>query len=646
MAIVKMSKFRLTVFDQEEEPLLRELQAFDIVHFNDLKKEATIQEEGLHPEDIGVAESDIEEKLERVSQAISLLEPYESLKKGAAKTSTSVTYRELVQAKADRERENQIRLIRDQASKIRQIEEQVRAADDKKSELSHWLGLDFPLENLAKTTTVQVRTGSIPKKWAEEFKKQVALQTTGTYVEYVSADAMNQYILLIDNGTDAALSELLRDSGFVAIPLSGERSAAGQIEELAEQQNRLRDALANAKTAMSELAQRCLMPLRLEFERLSNQRKRIQARENFLSTQYLRFLEGYVPTESETAFREAVQRGIASGVYELELHPADKYDEDTPIMLKNGAVVRPFESIVETYSLPKYSEADPTPLMVPWYLLFFGLMVGDFGYGLVLFFGTLIGLKTLPLKESMANMFRFFFLLSIPTMLAGLAFGSFFGGLIPLPSLIDPTKNYMPMIIFSVVIGLVNVVAGLGIKAWMNLRDRKPLDAVYDVLFWYMALLGAIVFGGGGMLGFPAIVSQIAMVVMVLGMVGIVLFSARENKGFTRYTWGLYNLYGITSYVGDLVSYTRIAALMLSGAFIGYAVNLISQMLFGAGIGGSIGGILVLVVFHAFNLFLSGLSGYVHSMRLIYVEFFGKFYEGGGVPFSRFRSESKYVEVK
>ena len=175
-------------------------------------------------------------------------------------------------------------------------------------------------------------------------------------------------------------------------------------------------------------------------------------------------------------------------------------------------------------------------------------------------------------------------------------------------------------------------------KGYMYIRDGKPMDAVYDVLFWYMAV--------GGPIFYVLSKNKIGLYLMAIGMVGIVLFAGRENKSVgARIGSGVYDLYGITSWVGDFVSFLRLMALVLSGGFVAYAVNVIVKMLFGAGIGGIIGGIIVFVVFQLFNMFLSYLSAYVHSLRLIYVEMFNKFYEGGGVKFREMLEDTKKILI-
>ena len=187
----------------------------------------------------------------------------------------------------------------------------------------------------------------------------------------------------------------------------------------------------------------------------------------------------------------------------------------------------------------------------------------------------------------------------------------------------------------------------MGIKAYMNLRDHKPADALFDVGFWYMALIGAMLFIGSKVVDLGSIVSMVSPIIMLIGMVGILFTGGRDQESVGgKIGWGVYALYGITSYLGDFVSYFRLMALALAGSFIAIAVNIIVRMLMGQGIIGVIFGVLIFVAFQIFNMFLSFLSSYVHSARLTFVEMFNKFYEGGGIPFKEMVTQSDYFIIE
>lgn len=330
----------------------------------------------------------------------------------------------------------------------------------------------------------------------------------------------------------------------------------------------------------------------------------------------------------------------------MTFEEAEKDDSEVPIKLKNNKIVTAFESLTEMYAYPRYNEIDPTPLLTPFYIVFFGMMGADAGYGLTLLLGTLFVLKFFNLNKKSKLLVQFFFYLSFSVIIWGVLYGSYFGYEIPgLWRLVNPANEFQKLLIGSIAFGLIHLFFGLAIKAYLLFKEGKPLDALYDVGFWYMALSGGIVYLTFSLMNLSPVITSVSMWIMIVGMVGIVLTGGREAKSIGgKIGGGLYSLYGISSYVGDLVSYSRLMALGLSGGFIAQAMNMIAAMLGGSWIGFLFIPI-ILVVGHLFNLFLSFLGAYVHTSRLIYVEFFGKFYEGGGKPFKDFRTESKYINL-
>ena len=168
------------------------------------------------------------------------------------------------------------------------------------------------------------------------------------------------------------------------------------------------------------------------------------------------------------------------------------------------------------YSMPKYNEIDPTPLLAPFYIIFFGMMVADAGYGTLVLLGSAIILKFFKLDEEKEKMIKFFFWLSIPTIAFGLLFGSFFGDILGLKAIINPIDDINKVLVASLAMGVIQIFFGLGIKAYMLIRDGDPLGAFYDVGSWVMALVGAGLFLGGGALGLPAATVSISKYVMII----------------------------------------------------------------------------------------------------------------------------------
>lgn len=339
---------------------------------------------------------------------------------------------------------------------------------------------------------------------------------------------------------------------------------------------------------------------------------------------------------------------MCGDTYTAEFEEVDKNDSEVPIILKNNRIVRAFESITSTYALPKYNEVDPTPLYAPIYALFFGMMSADVGYGMVLVILTSLGLKICNFTPNMKKNVKFFQLIGISTTIWGFLYGSYFGASIPgMWRLFDLSKDFMTILIISIIMGGIHLAYGLLIKAYMQVRDGQYVDMFFDVIAWFLTLGGIISF----LLSLAGIISlevgNIAKYVMIVGIILLVIGGARASEGniAKRLVAGIYNVYGISNYIGDFVSYSRLMALGMSGGYIAFSVNMIAGMVWGKTFIGYIAAIIILVLFHAFNLFLSCLGAYVHALRLIYVEFFGKFYEGGGKAFKFFRNKTKYINL-
>ena len=201
----------------------------------------------------------------------------------------------------------------------------------------------------------------------------------------------------------------------------------------------------------------------------------------------------------------------------------------------------------------------------------------------------------------------------------------------------------MTLLIFSLALGIIHIFVGMGIKAYMQIKEGHWFDAVCDEGFWYFTILGLIAWLGGSFVS-PAL-PKIGMWLTIIGAAGLLLTGGRHNKGFGKITGGLSNLYNITSYMSDILSYARLLALGLATGVIAQVVNTLGS-LFGGGIGGVIALIIIFLLGHTLNLAINVLGAFIHSSRLQYVEFFGKFYEDGGEPFNPFRKKTKYIKIE
>lgn len=649
MAIVKMSKFHLFILSKDKNELLKALQRQNLVNFNDLEVKEEDQD-FLSKVPVPQELVGLDETITNSKWAIDLLEKYEtkprmleSLKEGQ-KTYTVAELKKEAREFPFREKFSSLKSLDDRKNKVLQEIENMKT---RVSELEPWSDVELRIDELKKFKDVKIIPGNIPDKFLEEFKKDVKNVEFADVILYDIKDKMSyaMVIYLDEENTEEEITELIRLHTFSQTDIKTKGNVREEIsllkEKIGEKENELNELEKGIKAFPSDLE-----GFRVLHDYLKQKRIRLIAENNFVSTEKVNIIEGYVPTESISELEELL-KDVTGGDYYWTYEEASVEDKNVPIKLKNNKVVKNFEMLTEMYSMPQYGEIDPTPLFAPFYFIFSGIMIGDAGYGLLVFILTRLALKVLKLNDSTKKMVSFISYISVSSIIWGLIFGSFFGDAVELPALINPSEDYYLMIGMSLLLGGIHLFFALGIKAYMNIRDKKFLDAVYDVGFWYMAVIGAIVFIIAMSLKLNSTITNIGKWSLILGLIGIVLTGGRtEDSVGAKLGWGLYSAYGITSYIGDFVSYLRLMALALAGAFIAIAVNMIVRMLFSGGIIGIIAGSIIFVIFQLFNAFLSYLSAYVHTARLTYVEMFNKFYEGGGRPFKEMIAKSEYFNIR
>ena len=639
MAIVKMDKFNLFSFENDRASLLDILQKFNYVHFNDL--EVDDKEDYVKKVKNQEKLARIDEERSKLEYAINSIEKFleedelNSIEK--KDMSLDLLYKEGENFRFDEiypQLKKQIDLREKSQEKIKNL----KASND---ELEVFKGLDLDIGSIENSHRFFVEVGSIADQFYKDFDTDFVKKDfkTAMIIDLNKKDSLNYVIAISSLDEKDEFREFLRDHGFSKANIKTKKKVSEKIALNLEEIEKYEKNLEESEEKIKE-NKKFLKDFYLYQAYLENLRKKEASSEYFLKTKRLDFIEGYIPHNLKDKFNSDLKE-VLGEEFVLDVDEADKDDPNVPIILDNNKLIEPYESVVETYSLPKYNEVDPTLLVSIFYTIFTGFMLGDLGYGLILFIGTILLRKFKDLPESTDKMVRLFTRVGLSGCVFGLIFGSFFGGIIPLPGLIDTQKDFNTLMVISLIIGGISLFTALGVKAYMLIRDGDPIGAIFDVLFWYMAVGGAIALI---LLDEPQ--KNIAKIIMIVAMVGIVLTGGRENKSIGgKAAGGLYSLYGMSSWIGDFVSFLRLMALVLSGGFVAYSVNLIVGMLWPAGILGKIGAILVFVIFQLFNLFLSTLSAYVHSLRLVYVEMFNKFYEGGGKKFRQMIENSKFINI-
>ena len=647
MAIVKMKKFTLFAFEAERKRLLEELQRFGYVNFS--KSDPIEQFDYLKDVEVSTVGNNYVEESTRIKWMIDYVGRFVEKEKGLSalkKGPVVYTFNELEKEANSYDYIPDFNELSEISKKIDSNNQKITAIDNSIKEISPWKSIKEPIEDLNSFRKLKFIMGYLPTKSLEKFKTSI-VDLKSTYFEEIDIVGRNSYCIIFTNQLEKeVVYENLRLNGFSEVNLEIKGVVSEEIQRLEDEKRILEEE--NSKLT-DEIKKFTVNHQKMQsiYEYYQNLSLRNTVVSNFKATDKLDIIQGYIPADKENNFKELLEKLSASKVY-LEIEDAKKDDPDVPIILKNNKIASLFESVTNMYALPKYDEVDPTFILSIFYWIFFGMMVADFAYGLILFIGSGIALKTLKFNDSTKKFLKFFFALSFSTMIWGLIYGSAFGDLITLPTqILDSSKDFMTVLMLSLAFGGVHLAFGLGMKAYVLIKNGKPMDAFYDVFLWYLTLTTVILVIIGKVITLPSIVNTIAFYGMIVGMLGIIAFGARDSKSIAgRIAGGLYSLYGITSYIGDFVSYLRLMALGLAGGFIAVAINIIVKMLVGGGIVGIIFGVIVFVFAQLFNIFLSFLSAYVHTSRLMYVEFFSKFYEGGGKAFKKFRSENKYIEVK
>lgn len=607
-----------------------------------------------------IAVQDYQKRAERAVAALQLMNKAAPVKKGLLASFSGrrrISAAELELSSDTRERLNEVceRVIRLEQVRAEGAAQRVRV-NIELEQLRPWQTLDVPIDTDS-TDKTSVFIGTFPTRYdLVGISEALATQDSELIfdVELVSAsNTMTAAVIITPSDMRDRADKALRALGFCRPNVSGKLLPSKRIEELNKE---LADIAAADKEAVDEIAQ--LAQERQAVENLCDyymiKADKYQVIGGIDHSQHTFVLSGYVAQRDCDWLQKELNK-MCDCLVEIE----DADPEKAPVKLSNKAFSAPAESIVEMYSSPGPSDIDPTPLMAIFFYFFFGMMFSDAGYGLIMILACTFALKKMDPEKNMAMSMRLFRNCGISTFLWGIVYASFFGdALYPAVTAIfgegvlikgindpflNPIKDALIVMVISVAFGLVQILVGMAAKFYCTWRSGDKWGALFDTGLWMLLLVSLGVLASGLVLGQMLI--TIGAVGAVACALGLVLTQGRSKKGPMKLISGLASLYDITSYISDLLSYTRLLALGLTTAVMGQVFNVLSLQFSGSPFMW-IFMVLVFIIGHAINFGLNVLGSYVHTMRLQYVEMFSKFYDGGGKKFTPFAVNGKYTRLQ
>ena len=677
MSVLPMKRLFIAALKKDRKSILENLQRLGVVEINiNAGKELFTDKNGetdslFKQTDTSSAKATFEKNANLASQALAILDREVPVKSGmmdsfAGRDKMNTSDYESLVAKRDK--------IMDMVYELNSLNKQKAEAEaeipkliNQREMLVPWLGFTLPLDYKG-TKNTKAFIGTFPTAY-DQSSLQLAFAEKAPNVQKVdisiiSSNEEQTCVLIICHNTEAKETEdALRVLSFArpalpgVVPAEQEKSIA---KDLAKQEEII-------KTATTKIAGYADKRREITFivDYFTMRADKYGVIGGLFQSKRVFCITGYIPERDVKSLDTAITSKFDC-VVEYST-PSD--EEDVPVKLSNNGYAAPIEGVVSGYALPGKGEVDPTFLASIFYYGLYGLMLSDAAYGLIMVFATLFVLTKFKgrLEEGTKRMLQMFFGCGIGTTIWGFIFGSFFGDVIPkftetflgkavnLPYLLDPIKDPVTLLGIAFIIGIVHLLCGLGIALYTNLKQGKIVEAVFDVICWYLFF--------GGLLGlllttdmiqnmfkfsinFPQAVITMFTVFALAGAAGILIMGGRESSNpLKRLLKGLYALYGISGYLSDVLSYSRLLALGLATGVISQVFNTIAVMP-GGNLFGLIFFIVIFVVGHTINILINALGAYVHTNRLEYVEFFGKFYNGGGKEFVPFAENTKYFVVK
>ena len=643
MAILKMKKLRICGVSEEQTQLIRQLQLLGSVEIGAPCALTDTQGVQVFCAGDGKSADALLRTSARLTSALETLKHYETKKGGLFAARPEKTIGELFSDEAYAAALDTAQAVLDaQDARSRLAAEKSRLTAVRESFVP-WQQLPLPLETLG-TQHTRILLGTVPAQTdLEALRAKVFEAADEVQIEQISADQQSLYLLVFVHKCAAeAVGAALREAGFALTTFDGVQGTA------AENIRRTDEAIAACEQQDAEkLAELTALAaqksaLQLAFDRCTQEIAKAQAADRLVHSEKTFCLGGWVPCE-DVGKLEALLSGFCCA-WELT-DPAPEEYPDVPVKLKNNKLTWPLNMVTEMYSLPAYDGVDPNPLMAPFFILFYGIMMADMGYGLLMILASIIITKKSRPKGTSGQMFGLMFSCGISTFLMGALTGGFFGDFLPqlvgiidpdttfkaLPSLFTPLDDTITILIGAMALGFVQIVTGMAISFVEKIKKGQIMDAIWEELTWWIVFAGIACMALG-----------VTNIVLYVGLAMVVVGSGWSAKGFGKVTAIFGSVYNhVTGYFGDILSYSRLMTLMLAGSVIASVFNTL-----GAIPGNVVFFLLVSVAGNGLNFALNLLSCYVHDLRLQCLEYFGKFYKDGGKPFAPLAINTNYVDIQ
>ena len=643
MAILKMKKLRICGVSEEQTQLIRQLQLLGSVEIGAPCALTDTQGVQVFCAGDGKSADALLRTSARLTSALETLKHYETKKGGLFAARPEKTIGELFSDEAYAAALDTAQAVLDaQDARSRLAAEKSRLTAVRESFVP-WQQLPLPLETLG-TQHTRILLGTVPAQTdLEALRARVFEAADEVQLEQISADQQSLYLLVFVHKCAAeAVGAALREAGFALTTFDGVQGTAAENirrtdEAIAACEQQDAEKLAEL-TALAEQKS----ALQLAFDRCTQEISKAQAADRLVHSEKTFCLGGWVPCE-DVGKLEALLSGFCCA-WELT-DPAPEEYPDVPVKLKNNKLTWPLNMVTEMYSLPAYDGVDPNPLMAPFFILFYGIMMADMGYGLLMILASIIITKKSRPKGTSGQMFGLMFSCGISTFLMGALTGGFFGDFLPqlvgiidpdttfkaLPSLFTPLDDTITILIGAMALGFDQIVTGMAISFVEKIKKGQIMDAIWEELTWWIVFAGIACMALG-----------VTNIVLYVGLAMVVVGSGWSAKGFGKVTAIFGSVYNhVTGYFGDILSYSRLMTLMLAGSVIASVFNTL-----GAIPGNVVFFLIVSALGNGLNFALNLLSCYVHDLRLQCLEYFGKFYQDGGKPFEPLAINTKYVDIQ